>query len=117
VATTCPVCGQTWPVAQPAACLCGHDFTTGDPSIAIAKLGLEKRAGNRWWLRGLGAMFFLPVTFVVLSGSPLAWILGSVHAAFVGIAIIGGLARADRAEKKLKAAKALKQLPAARVIK
>jgi len=115
VTLACPVCDESWSDGT-AACSCGYDFTTRDPSIAIRRLGREVRHGNAVWRRGLVALVAVPVTLFWLPTFSLAASLAMFQLALSAIWIVQGLVRADRATKHLAAAKQLIQLPAARLV-
>lgn len=115
VALACPVCDQAWPEGTPR-CTCGYDFTTRDPSVAIRRLGREARRGNGIWRRGLIGMIALPVTLFALPLS-LGASAAMLQLGLSALWLVQGLARADRANKRLVVAKQLIQLPAARVVR
>lgn len=110
----CPVCEQVWPDGTPA-CPCGFDFATRDPHAAITRLAREVRRGNGIWRRGLIALLCLPITFS-LGSLPTGMMLATAQLGVSILWIVQGLVRADIAGRKLAAAKALIQLPPARLI-
>ena len=116
MALACPICAEAWPEAT-RACRCGYDFTTRDPTIAIRRYKREVRHGNRIWRRGLVALIAVPVTLFALPTFALGASLAMFQLALAAIWIVQGLARADRAGKRLVAAKQLTALPTARVVR
>ena len=112
VTGSCPVCD----VARVGkTCGCGYDFDAHDPRTAIERLALEARSGNRTWLAGFVALVSLPVTFV-LGGPMWGLVLALLQFGFSAGWIVQGLVRADRANKRLSAAKQLMALPEARIV-
>lgn len=111
----CAVCDQSWPDGTPA-CMCGYDFTTRDPKLAISRFTREVHHGNRVWRRGLVALILLPVTFAI-GTLPTGMMLAMGQLGIALIWIVQGLVRADIANKKLAAAKQLIQLPPARLLR
>ena len=111
----CAVCNERWPEGT-ASCHCGYDFTTRDPTRAIARFTREARHGNRVWRRGLVALICLPITFAIGS-LPTGMMLAMGQLGLALIWIVQGLVRADIANKKLTAAKQLAQLPEARLLR
>lgn len=110
----CPVCNDRWP-DDALRCHCGYDFETRDPSVAILRMKNEARFGNRLWFRGLFLMIALPLAIFLLP-PPMHVGVALIQAGLAGMWIIKGLATADRANKRLAAAKQLVQLPAARIV-
>jgi hypothetical protein len=111
---TCPVCELRHAV-DAAACPCGYDFTTRDPSLAIARFTRAARHGNAIWRRGLLALIALPIPFMLLD-FPTGIMLGTLQFFLSLTWIVLGLVRADGANKRLAAAKELLQLPQARLL-
>jgi hypothetical protein len=109
------VCNHEWPEGTPS-CHCGYDFTTRDPSLAIARFTREARHGNRVWLRGLVALVLLPVTFAIGS-LPTGLMLAMGQLGLSLIWMVQGIVRSDIANKRLAAAKQLTQLPPARLLR
>jgi hypothetical protein len=111
----CPVCDDRWP-ADAIRCQCGYDFETRDPSVAIVRYRRDARNGNRLWWSGLFMLIGLPVAIGLLPGSPMGFLISVAQAGVAVTWIVQGLVRAERANKRLSAAKQLVQLPAARVV-
>ena len=108
---SCPVCERA---SITLVCVCGYDFETHDPRVAIMRLETEVRAGNKWWLRGFALLITLPFWFMV--PSTVGGLLAAVQLCLSVFAIAYGLRRADVAKGQLVAAKQRMALPEARVI-
>jgi hypothetical protein len=111
----CAVCNERWPEGTPS-CTCGYDFTTRDPTLAIARSTRQARYGNRVGRRGLVALVCRPITFSIGS-LPTGMMLAMGQLGLALLWIVQGLVRADLANKKLAAAKQLIQLPEARLLR
>jgi len=118
-ARVCPICGVSWSTRSPR-CFCDYDFETGDPEAAIRRIAKERRRASRTLSAGALLIGALPVTFVagLLHGSwlLLAVLLGGVQFSIGSALAWRGLAAYAASSKQLATAKALRQLPAARVV-
>lgn len=117
---TCLVCDQRY-LEQPARCECGYDFETADPRSALPALRVQARRATRIWLTGLALLASIPIGFaIVLAVAPhlltIAILAAPLQLATGAVVTATGLIGGDRHHKRLKAANALLQLPAARVI-
>jgi hypothetical protein len=116
----CPLCGVSWSTPSPR-CFCGYDFETGNPQAAIVRLSASRRRASRTWGLGLFALATLPVT----CGAGIAYMEWFLPSLLFGLFQLGigwgltwrGLLDAYRSRKALAAAKALRQLPTARVVR
>ena len=116
----CPICNVSWSTRSPR-CFCDYDFETGDPQAAILRISKERRRASRSLSIGVILIAALPVTFYAglwnVSWLMLAVLLGGVQFS-VGTALgWRGLFAYSASSKQLAAAKALRQLPEARVVR
>jgi hypothetical protein len=116
----CPICNVSWSTRSPR-CFCDYDFETGDPQAAIRRISKQRRRASRTLSAGTLLLAALPVTFVagLLHGPWLlmAVLLGGVQFSVGSALAWRGLVGYTASSKQLAAAKALRQLPEARVVR
>jgi hypothetical protein len=119
-ALVCPICDVSWSTQSPR-CFCDYDFETGDPQAAIRRISKQRRRAS--WTLSAGTLLLaaLPVTFVAgLLHGPwllLAVLIGGVQFRVGSALAWRGLVAYTASSKQLAAAKALRQLPEARVVR
>ena len=119
-AMVCPICSVSWSTRSPR-CFCDYDFETGDPRAAIQRIARERRRASRSLSAGVILLAALPATLVAgLLHGPwllLAMLLGGVQFSVGTVLAWRGLVGYSASSKQLAAAKALRQLPEARVVR
>jgi hypothetical protein len=116
----CPVCEEPAPRDGALRCECGYDFAARDPSAALVRLGYARRRA-RWLLRrGAGTGAAAAVLLLLVHGR-LADHVELVTLIFAQLALgtwwaARGVLDARLARRRLRAASAIGQLPAARVV-
>lgn len=113
---SCPICGISW--AAPVAC-CPCGFAPAAMDEFVVRLELERRRGVGRQAIGV-ALCSAVVPFVWLLGVSAAWLLATPLAG--GLAVGGvvvfvrGTQMVSRATLRLRAARRVRQLPAARIV-
>ncbi len=118
--TTCEICACEWP-AQPTRCVCGYDFETGNTHEAIRSLAIQQRSAHNRWLAGLITLSTSAVSIVLATTYPAMLIalpfLLAIQVLFGFGMIATGLRAGWKVERQLTKAKAMHQLPTARLLK
>jgi hypothetical protein len=110
------MCAESWQ-SVPSRCLCGYDFAERDPQFAIKVSRTELGRANRMAIGGLLMMVTLPLgVFLWPHSALLVLLLAPVQLCVGTLLSVVGIARGSRPRKALRAARALRKLPAARVV-
>jgi hypothetical protein len=116
--TRCPLCEE--PAAAPR-CDCGYDFEARDPSTAVVRLGHARRRAGHLVRRGAATIGATSVLLALLAHAPAAERLEIVTILIAQLALgawwaARGVLDARTVRRRLRAASAIGQLPAARLV-
>src|SRR5262245_58426232 len=126
MAVQCALCDKLSPESS-IRCDCGYDFRTGEMTAAIEGAKRELEVARRRIGRGITTLVAMPITLVIgglLIFYPLrafaaliVIVLASLLLAVAGaVGLVGGIRGSMTASRRLRQAKARKELPAARVV-